>query len=96
MSSGKSCRSTGLQPATAAAWRLGDPAVERAAQRRKLDLVVLACDLDEGYAVAVEKILVANSPEVQVLTADLSVRDLGGLVGTKRAGCVGLVRGARC
>ncbi|MGH8896280.1 MAG: hypothetical protein ACRDZ4_04460 [Egibacteraceae bacterium] len=50
-------------------------------------------DLDEEYAAAMEKILVANSPEVQVLTADLSVRELGGLVGAKRAGCVGLMRG---
>ncbi|MGH3922846.1 MAG: hypothetical protein ACRDTT_08270, partial [Pseudonocardiaceae bacterium] len=54
---------------------------------------MLACDLDEAYAAAVEKLLVANSPQVQVLTADLGVRDLGGLAGTKRAGCVGLARG---
>ncbi|MGH8904001.1 MAG: hypothetical protein ACRDYA_20570 [Egibacteraceae bacterium] len=72
---------------------VGRAAVERAAQRRRLDLVVLACDLDEGYAAAVEKVLAANSPEVQVLTADLGVRDLGGLAGAKRAGCVGLARG---
>lgn len=71
----------------------GRAAVERAAQRRRLDLVVLACDLDEEYALAIEKILVTNCPEVQVVTTDLSRRNLGALVGSKRAGCVGIARG---
>jgi len=72
---------------------VGRAAVERAAQRRRLDLVVLAADLDEEYATALERILVANCPEVQVITTDMDRKKLGTLIGTKRAGCVGITRG---
>jgi len=72
---------------------VGRAAVERAAQRRRLDLVVLAADLDKEYATALEKILVANCPEVQVITTDMDRKKLGALIGTKRAGCVGITRG---
>jgi ribosomal protein L7Ae-like RNA K-turn-binding protein len=73
---------------------LGRAAVERAAQRRRLEIVVIASDIDPGYARSIESILASVSPEVQIISAPQTTHELGTLTGTKRAGVVGLIRGS--
>jgi ribosomal protein L7Ae-like RNA K-turn-binding protein len=72
---------------------VGRAAVERAAQRRRLDLVVLAADLDAAYRRALEKIFAVHGAGVQVTASEFSGAELGELAGARRAGCVGLLRG---
>jgi ribosomal protein L7Ae-like RNA K-turn-binding protein len=72
---------------------LGRAAVERAAQRRRLDLVVIAGDVDPGYADSLERILLGCAPSVQVIVAAVTARELGTLTGTKRTGVAGFTRG---
>lgn len=73
---------------------LGRAAVERAAQRRRLEIVVIAADIDPGYARSIESVLASASPGVQVISAPQTARELGTLTGAKRAGVVGLTRGS--
>lgn len=74
---------------------LGRAAVERASQRRRLEIVVIAADVDPGYARSIESVLASASPEVQVISAPQTARELGTLTGAKRAGVVGLTRGSK-
>jgi ribosomal protein L7Ae-like RNA K-turn-binding protein len=73
---------------------VGRAAVERAAQRRRLDLIVTAADIDPGYADSLERILAGCAPGIQVITAAETSRALGKLTGAKRAGVVGFIRGS--
>lgn len=74
---------------------LGRAAVERAAQRRRLEIVVIAADIDPDYARSIESILASASPGIiQVISAPQTARELGTLTGAKRAGVVGLTRGS--
>lgn len=72
---------------------LGRAAVERAAQRRRLDLVVIAGDFDPGYVDSLERIILGCAAGVQVIVAAVTARELGTLTGTKRTGVVGFTRG---
>ena len=72
---------------------LGRAAMERAAQRRRLEIVVIAADIDPDYARSIERILISASPEIQVIAAPQTAREIGELSGAKRAGVIGLTRG---
>lgn len=72
---------------------LGRAAVERAAQRGRLDLIITAADIDPAYADSLERILASCAPGIQVIAAAETTRDLGKLTNTKRAGVIGLTRG---
>jgi ribosomal protein L7Ae-like RNA K-turn-binding protein len=72
---------------------VGRAAVERAVQRRRVDIVIVAADADADYARSLELILASAAPGIQVITAPDPARDLGTLAGVKRAGVIGITRG---
>jgi hypothetical protein len=72
---------------------IGRAAVERAAQRRRLDIVILADGIDPEYADSLQKIILGTAPGLQVVTANLTTTELGTLTRRKRAGVLGLARG---
>lgn len=74
---------------------IGAAAVERAMQRRKLELLVLATGLDKPYARIIEAVVERNGHTGPLLTSDLTRDELGQAAGVRRAGCVGLLRGSR-
>jgi ribosomal protein L7Ae-like RNA K-turn-binding protein len=74
---------------------IGAAAVERAMQRRKLELLVLATGLDNPYARIIEALTERNGHTGPLLASDLTRDELGQAAGVRRAGCVGLLRGSR-
>jgi ribosomal protein L7Ae-like RNA K-turn-binding protein len=71
----------------------GLAAVERAAQRRKLDILAAAADIDAGYTNTLEKILAAHGSGLQVVVTAFTTAELGAMARVKRAGCLGVLRG---
>jgi ribosomal protein L7Ae-like RNA K-turn-binding protein len=74
---------------------IGAAAVERAIQRRKLELLVVATGLEKAYARTIEAVVERNGHTGPLLTSDLTRDELGQAAGVRRAGCVGLLRGHR-
>lgn len=74
---------------------IGAAAVERAIQRRKLELLVVATGLEKAYARTIEAVLERNGHAGPLLVSDLTRDELGQAAGVRRAGCVGLLRGSR-
>lgn len=72
---------------------IGRASVERAAQRRRLDIVILADGVDPEYADSLQRIVLGTAPGLQVITANLTAAELGSLTRRKRAGVLGLARG---
>ncbi|GAB3435210.1 hypothetical protein [Flindersiella endophytica] len=71
---------------------IGRAATERAIQRRRLDILVLAADLDPAYTTSIEKVIAEAQQHIQVIISDLTTAELGQATGCRRAGCVGLLR----
>ncbi|MGH3975744.1 MAG: hypothetical protein ACRDS9_20790 [Pseudonocardiaceae bacterium] len=74
---------------------VGAGAAERAVQRRRLELLVLANDLAESYARMIEAVIEGTGYQGTVIVADLTREELGRAAGVRRAGCVGVLRGSR-
>ena len=74
---------------------IGAAAVERAIQRRKLELLIVATGLEKAYARTIEAVVERNGHPGPLLASDLTRDELGQAVGVRRAGCVGLLRGRR-
>ena len=72
---------------------IGRAAVERAAQRRRLDIAIIAAGIDAEYAGSLQKVILGTAPGLQIITAALTALELGNLTGRKRAGILGIVRG---
>jgi len=73
----------------------GAAAVERAMQRRRLELLVLAAGLGDNYEKIIEAVIERNGYMGPLVASDLTREELGQAAGVRRAGCVGLVRGRR-
>lgn len=73
----------------------GAAAVERAMQRRTLELLVVATGLADTYQRVIEAVVERNSYMGPVVASDLTREELGEAAGVRRAGCVGLLRGSR-
>lgn len=71
---------------------IGRAATERAIQRRRLDILVIAADLDPAYTQSIEKVIAETEQHIQVIISDLTAAELGQATGCRRAGCVGLLR----
>jgi ribosomal protein L7Ae-like RNA K-turn-binding protein len=74
---------------------IGAAAVERAIQRRKLELLVVATGLEKAYTRTIEAVVERNGHTGPLLASDLTRDELGQAAGVRRAGCVGLLRGRR-
>lgn len=71
---------------------IGRAATERAIQRRLLDILVIAADLDPAYTRSIEEVIAQPQQHIQVILSDLTAAELGQAMGCRRAGCVGLLR----
>ena len=71
----------------------GLAAVERAAQRRQLDILATASNIDKRYTTTLEKILTTYRPAPQVIATPYTTTELGALAYVRRAGCLGILRG---
>lgn len=69
--------------------------VERAMQRRTLELLVVAAGLGGNYERIIEAVVERNSYMGPVVASDLTREELGEAAGVRRAGCIGLLRGSR-
>ncbi|MGH3905009.1 MAG: hypothetical protein ACRDTE_12580 [Pseudonocardiaceae bacterium] len=74
---------------------IGAGAVERAAQRRRLELLVLAAGVAEPYARMVRALVKGTAYQGPLIVTDLTRKELGHAAGVHRAGCVGVLRGSR-
>lgn len=74
---------------------IGAGAVERAVQRRRLELLVLANDVAEPYARMVQAVVEGTGYQGPLIVADLTREELGRAAGSHRAGCIGVLRGSR-
>lgn len=73
----------------------GAAAVERAMQRRTLELLVVAAGLGDNYERIIEAVIERNGYVGPVVASDLTREELGEAAGVRRAGCIGLLRGSR-
>lgn len=73
----------------------GAAAIERAMQRRRLELLVVATGLEDAYERIVEAVVERNGYRGPLMASDLTREELGRAAGVRRAGCVGLLRGSR-
>lgn len=73
----------------------GAAAIERAMQRRRLELLVVATALEDTYERMIEAIVERHSYRGPFMASDLTREELGQAAGVRRAGCVGLLRGSR-
>lgn len=74
---------------------IGAGAVERAAQRRRLELLVLATGVAEPYARMVQALVKGTGYQGPLIVTDLTRKELGYAAGVHCAGCVGVLRGTR-
>lgn len=74
---------------------IGAAATERAMQRRRLELLVIATGLEDTYERIIEAVVARNGYTGPLVTSDLTREELGQSAGVRRAGCVGLLRGSR-
>jgi ribosomal protein L7Ae-like RNA K-turn-binding protein len=74
---------------------VGAEAVERAIQRRRLELLVAAADLSVEYSTMLRAVLETNCYTGPMVMSELTREKLGKAAGSHRAGCVGLLRGER-
>ncbi len=73
----------------------GAAAIERAMQRRRLELLVVATELEDIYERMIESIVERHSYRGPLVASDLIREELGQAAGVRHAGCVGLLRGNR-
>lgn len=73
----------------------GAAAIERAMQRRKIELLVVATGLSDTYEKIIEAVVERNGYIGPLVASDLTREELGQAAGVRRAGCVGLLRGSR-
>lgn len=73
----------------------GAAAIERAMQRRRLELLVVAAGLEDAYEREIEAVVERNGYTGPLVASDLTREELGQAAGVRRAGCVGLLRGSR-
>lgn len=73
----------------------GAAAIERAMQRRRLELLVVATGLEDTYERIIEAVVERNGYMGPLLASGLTREELGQAAGVRRAGCVGLLRGSR-
>lgn len=73
----------------------GAAAIERAIQRRKLELLIVATGLGDTYERIIEALVERNGYMGPLMASDLTREELGQAAGVRRAGCVGLLRGNR-
>ena len=73
----------------------GAAAIERAMQRRRLELLVVATELEGTYERMIEAVVARNGYTGPLVASDLTREELGQAAGVRRAGCVGLLRGSR-
>jgi ribosomal protein L7Ae-like RNA K-turn-binding protein len=83
------------QASKAARLAVGASAVERAIQRRRLELLVVANDLAEPYAAMLRTVIETTGCGSPLIVASLSRTELGRPAGVHRTGCVGILRGSR-
>jgi len=74
---------------------IGAAAIERAMQRRRLELLVVATGLEDTYERIIEAVVARNGYTGPLVTSDLTREELGQAAGVRRAGCIGLLRGSR-
>jgi ribosomal protein L7Ae-like RNA K-turn-binding protein len=74
---------------------VGAGAVERAIQRRRLELLIVANDLAEPYVAMLRTVIETAGCGSPLVVADLSRKELGQPAGVHQAGCVGILRGSR-
>lgn len=74
---------------------IGAGAIERAAQRRRLELLVVAKDVAKTYTSMVQAVVKSTVYQGPLIVTDLTREELGRAVGIRRAGCVGILRGSR-
>lgn len=74
---------------------IGAGAVERAVQRGRLELLVLANNVAEPYARMVQAVVEGTGYQGPLIVADLTREELGRAAGSHRAGCIGVLRGSR-
>lgn len=72
---------------------VGRAAVERALQRRQLDVVVLADDFDDAYGAILPRILDQHAAGIQIIASGLTATELAIFTDARRAGCVGVQSG---
>lgn len=74
---------------------IGAGAVERAIQRRRLELLVVASGVGEPYASMMHAIVESTGYQGSLVITGLNGEELGRAAGVRRAGCVGVLRGSR-
>lgn len=74
---------------------VGATAVERAIQRRRLELLVIATDIADDYKNLLQAIITRHAYRDAIAIPGLTKKELGQTVGVRRAGCVGLLKGGR-
>ncbi|MGH7228213.1 MAG: hypothetical protein ACREIH_03270 [Nitrospiraceae bacterium] len=75
---------------------IGLAAAERAMQRRRLELLIIASNVTQEYHQMLRAIIESNRYEESLIISDLTRDELGRAAGVRRAGCVGLLRSGRC
>ncbi|MBX6752321.1 MAG: hypothetical protein IRY85_22115 [Micromonosporaceae bacterium] len=78
--------------AAVGALAVGAAEVERAAQRRRLDLLIVCTDADADYRARIDAIVASTRYAGPRIVTRLSPLELGRAAGVKRASCIGLVR----
>lgn len=73
----------------------GAAAIERAMQRRRLELLVLAAGLEDTYERMIEAVVERHGYMGPLVASGLTREELGQAAGVRRAGCVGLMPGSR-
>ncbi|MGH3794970.1 MAG: hypothetical protein ACRDSP_08780 [Pseudonocardiaceae bacterium] len=74
---------------------IGASAAERAAQRRHLELLILASDLTKPYARMIQAVIAGTSYRGPLILTGMTREDLGRAAGVHRAACIGILRGVR-
>lgn len=73
----------------------GAATIERAMQRRRLELLVVATGLEDTYVRIIEAVIERHGYRGSLVASGLTRDELGQAAGVRRAGCVGLLRGRR-
>ncbi|MGQ0777096.1 MAG: hypothetical protein ACT4NY_22225 [Pseudonocardiales bacterium] len=71
---------------------IGAGTVERAIQRRRLELLVLAKGVTESYTSMMQAVVRVTRYQGPLVVADLTSKELGCAAGVHRTGCVGILR----
>lgn len=74
---------------------IGATAIERAIQRRRLELLIIATDITPPYRHLLRTVIGRNGYSGALTICELTQVQLGQAAGVRRAGCIGLLRGSR-